>query len=284
MHSPRPFHVSLSLRAVREDPARLEEFLDQGLHPELGLDPVLMDAAPPAWHGRIQDRLADAGVTPALHLPFFDLQPGAADSLIRQATRERLRRAMRIAETYRPSHLVGHMAYDRFLYIRSFPAWCERAADTWAEVLAVWPEHPPLHLENTFETDPATVVGMALALRLRLPEHAGRIGTCFDIGHWHSFAGGHRLQNLDHWLGTIAPTLTHLHLHDNDGSFDQHLGPGMGTIPWPSLFSLLADLRLSPTITFEPHDPAARTHIAPFVATYLAPRNAPGGNHSPRTP
>ncbi|QLA17948.1 sugar phosphate isomerase/epimerase family protein [Desulfolutivibrio sulfoxidireducens] len=268
MPSPKPYHVSLSLRAVHEDHARLREFLDQGFHPELGLDPMLMDAATPAWHARIQDRLAAVGAHVALHLPFFDLQPGAADSLILQATRERLCRAMRIARTYRPAHLVGHVAYDRFLYIRSYPAWRERAVETWAQALKEWPDHPPLHLENTFETDPATVSGMAQALRARLPDHAGRIGVCFDIGHWHSFAGGHALRNLDQWLHTLAPTLTHLHLHDNDGSFDQHLGPGMGDIPWPAVFAALNGLGLTPTVTFEPHDPAQRRGIVPFLAAY----------------
>lgn len=270
MHRQKPYHVSLSLRAAREDPSLLRGFLDQGFAPELGLDPILMDAAPPDWHQGVQAVLAAAGANAALHLPFFDLQPGAADALILRATRERLGRAMGIAKTYRPAHLVGHVAYDRFLYIRSYPAWRERAVETWAEALAQWPDHPPLHLENTFETDPATVAGMALALRRRLPGSAGRIGVCLDVGHWHSFAGGHARRNLEQWLRTLAPTLTHLHLHDNDGSFDQHLGPGMGTIPWPSLFSLLADLRLSPTITFEPHDPDSRARIRPFAAEYLA--------------
>ncbi|MDQ7830752.1 MAG: sugar phosphate isomerase/epimerase family protein [Desulfovibrionaceae bacterium] len=268
MTAARPHHVSLSLRAVYGEPGRLRQFLDQGLHPELGLDPVLMDAVGPDWHRSIQEALAAARVDAALHLPFFDLQPGAADALVREATRERLGRAMDVARGYRASHLVGHAAYERFLYIRSYPEWRDRAVETWAAVLATWPDHPPLHLENVHETDPATVSGLALALRERLPESAGRIGVCFDVGHWHSFAGGHALGNLVDWVETLAPVLTHLHLHDNDGTFDQHLAPGTGTIPWAEFFAILGRLGLAPSVTFETHDPGYRPGIAPFVATY----------------
>lgn len=263
-----PYHVSLSLRAVFVDPARLDTFLAQGLHPELGLDPVLMDTADAAWHRRVRSILGEAGVRPALHLPFFDLQPGAADSLVREATRERLRRAVGIAREYGVTHMVGHVAYERFLYIRSYPDWRERAADTWAAALESWPDHPPLHLENVHEVDPATVSGMALALRERLPDRAGRIGICFDIGHWHSFAGGRDRKNLVQWLAALAPVLTHLHLHDNDGSFDQHLAPGAGDIPWEAFFAALPTLGCSPTVTFETHDPAHRQGIAPFLDAY----------------
>jgi sugar phosphate isomerase/epimerase len=264
----RAFHVSLSLRAVRGDPALLEAFLGQGLHPELGLDPILMDAVDPAWHRRIQGALEAARVDVALHLPFFDLQPGAADALVREATKQRLMQAMEVAAGYCPTHLVGHAAYDRFLYIRSYADWRDRAVQTWAEVLKSWPDHPPLHLENVHETDPATVAGLALALRERLPESAGRIGVCFDVGHWHSFAGGHDRGNLEIWVESLAPVLTHLHLHDNDGTFDQHLAPGTGTIPWPTVFAALHRLGLTPTVTFETHNPDYRPGIAPFLAAY----------------
>ena len=165
--------------------------------------------------------------------------------------------------------MVGHGAYDRFLYARSFPDWAKRAADTWAEALAAWPDHPPLYLENTHETDPATVAGLVAALRSRLPDaQADRIGICFDIGHWHSFAGGNLQHNLTPWLTALAPYLGHLHLHDNDGSFDQHNAPGQGSIPFETLFSLLDSHNLQPTATFEPHTDDAYARCLTFVAEH----------------
>ena len=252
------YYVNLNLRVADREPSLWSRHLDGGVPPELGLDPVLMDAKPVSWHADAARRLDAAGLPRTLHLPFFDLQPGSADAKIRAASRDRLRAAMEIAAVYRPDRLVGHSAYNRFLYVRSFSDWAARAADTWAEVLAVWPGHPPLCLENTFETEPDTLSLAVDALRERLPDKAAdRVGVCFDIGHWFSFAEGRARGNLDAWLDALAPYLLHLHLHDNDGSFDQHRGPGQGEIPFAALLAGLAARGLRPTAAFEPHTPDA---------------------------
>jgi sugar phosphate isomerase/epimerase len=264
------FYVNLNLRVADRDPSLVDRHIDGRVPPELGLDPLLMDAKTPAWHKALARRLDDAGLARTLHLPFFDLQPGSADRRIRAATRDRLLAAFETATIYAPDRLVGHAAYDRFLYVRSFPDWAARAADTWATVLESWPEHPPLCLENTHETDPATVAGAVAALRERLPEeHRNMVGICFDVGHWHSFAGGSAKDNLTKWVEVLAPYLLHMHLHDNDGSNDQHLGPGQGNIPFDTLLALLAHHGLRPTVTFEPHTPLAYAQALDFAHVHF---------------
>lgn len=261
------YYVNMNLRVADRDPQVWLRHTDGRVPPELGLDPVLMDAKTPAWHREMAARLHEAGLPCTLHLPFFDLQPGSADARIRAASHDRLLAAMETAAIYAPDRLVGHAAYNRFLYIRSFPDWAARSADTWADVLAAWPGHPPLCLENTYETDPATVSGAVAALRQRLPEGERKtVGVCFDVGHWFSFAGGKGQGNLDAWIEALTPYLTHLHLHDNDGSFDQHLGPGQGEIPFDALFAGLAARGLRPTATFEPHTPEAFEAALAFAA------------------
>jgi sugar phosphate isomerase/epimerase len=256
------YFVNLNLRAVRNDPQVLERFLERGVNPELGLDPVLMDMTDMDWHEALAGRLRAEGLTASLHLPFFDLQPGSADELIRQASLKRLQKAMDVARVYGPAHMVGHASYDHLLYVRTYQLWRERAADTWSRVLESWPEHPPLYLENTHEPDPSTVSGMAELLARR---HGERVALCLDIGHWHSFAGGKERGDLDDWLDVFAPRLGHLHLHDNDGSADSHLGPGQGGIPWRDFFEGLARRGLTPSVTFEPHTEEAFTQALDFV-------------------
>uniref|UniRef100_A0A7C4AHX9 Sugar phosphate isomerase/epimerase n=1 Tax=Fundidesulfovibrio putealis TaxID=270496 RepID=A0A7C4AHX9_9BACT len=256
------FFVNLTLRAVKNDPDKLAAFLARGVNAELGMDPVLMDATDAAWHRDMAARLADAGVRAAVHLPFFDLQPGSADALIRRATRERLLRAADLAALYDPAHLVGHASYDPLLYVRSYDQWMERSLETWGAMLAAWPEHPPLHLENTFEFRPGMVTRLVEALRARC---GPRVGICMDVGHWHSFAGGSARDDLDAWLDAFAPLVTHTHLHDNDGAADQHKGLGRGAIPWQAFFEGLAARGLTPSVTFEPHGEDAFTDSMEFV-------------------
>lgn len=256
------FFVNLTLRHVLYDPDLLDRFLARKVNPEFGLDPTLMDKVDTAWHQAMADRFAEAGRPCALHLPFFDLQPGSADQLIAEATRQRLSRAMQVARIYNPRHLVAHARYDHLLYMHTYPLWKQRSLDTWQRTLDAWPEHPPLYLENTFEPDPATVTELVEELSRDL----GRtVGLCFDVGHWYSFAQGSRLDNLEQWLDAAATCLGHLHLHDNDGSFDQHLGMGQGDVPWKAVFEGIAQRGLTPSVTFEPHGDEAYAGSKAFV-------------------
>lgn len=258
--------LNCHLREASRRPERFDRHLADTVPPELGLDPIFLDATTPDIHTAINARLAQASLARSVHLPFFDLQPGSADRRIRQASIDRLKDGFATAKIYAPHHLIGHGAYNRFLY-QSFDAWADRAADAWLDVMASWPDHAPLFLENTHETDPSTVAGLVAAIRKRLPpDQSHRVGVCFDIGHWFSFAGGAAAHNLDAWIDTLAPALAHLHLHDNTGAFDDHLAPGQGAIPFDRLFTLLARYDLNPSVTFEPHGDDAYAQTLAYVA------------------
>lgn len=246
-----PFYVNLPLSYAAADERYLALFLDKGLHPELGIDAVAIETLPMSWHRQTAARLRDAGLTCGVHLPFHDLHPGSPDALIAGATRTRLAQALEIAALYAPRHMVGHAMYSTRLYNGLYEAWLEHSVETWRTTLAAWPEHPPLCLENVFESAPDTLAALVRAI-----DHP-EVGVCFDVGHWHSFGGGAAQDDLEHWLDVLGPHIRHLHLHDNDGSGDQHSGIGRGTIPFDRLFAALEQQDLRPSVTFEPHTEAA---------------------------
>ncbi len=260
------YFVNYPLRLSLDDEDRLPRLIERGLCPELGLDAVVMETVDVSWHENNAALLDAANRPRALHLPFFDLQPGSIDPLAREAAYERLNLAFEVARIYKPRHLIGHVSYDQILYVKSYDAWVERAAEVWASLLDGWPGHPPLFLENVFETNPAHVAGLPLAIREFLDPGDESVGFCLDIGHWHSFAQGAKRENLEEWLEAAAPVLGHMHLHDNDGSFDDHKGPGAGTIPFDALFAGLDKRGLSPTFTFEPHTPDDLLRVLEFAA------------------
>ncbi len=252
--------INLPLRYIEEQPRYLDFFARQGLHPELGLDAWALDALPAAWHKRTARILHGAGLTCAVHLPFFDLHPGSLDRLIHRTTQDRLLQAVDVARVYRPVHFIAHLGYAHLTYSNFQPLWLERSVTTWDAVLAHAGD-TPLFLENVFEASPDHHLTVLDAL-------GGRAKACLDLGHWHSFAHGHERSNLGVWLDALGGRIGHLHLHDNDGSGDQHLGLGQGCIPWEQLWAWLA-LRPAPiSVTFEPHTEAD------FLSTqaYLAAR------------
>lgn len=60
------------------------------------------------------------------------------------------------------------------------------------------------------------------------------IGLCYDCGHGNMSGDGLDL------LEAHADRLLAIHLHDNDGTGDQHILPFMGTVDWPRLTGILA--------------------------------------------
>ncbi len=71
------------------------------------------------------------------------------------------------------------------------------------------------------------------------------IGMVLDVGH--SNVNG----QTEHFLNTFADRIVHLHLSDNDGKSDQHLGIGYGTVDWNSIANLLKKLPYNGTLVIE---------------------------------
>jgi len=68
---------------------------------------------------------------------------------------------------------------------------------------------------------------------------------CLDTGHANMEGGAESL------VKELAPWLNHIHLHDNDGKVDQHLGYRQGTFDWDGLFALLREVGFDGTFSGE---------------------------------
>lgn len=80
------------------------------------------------------------------------------------------------------------------------------------------------------------------------------LGICIDVGH----ANLHRARYGDaagQFLRAFADRLIHLHVSDNDGTADQHLVPGTGTIDWPSVADTLRRIRYRGSTVLELAEP-----------------------------
>jgi sugar phosphate isomerase/epimerase len=75
--------------------------------------------------------------------------------------------------------------------------------------------------------------------------HTREVGICLDTGH--AFLSG----DLHHVAHKLSGHLWMLHASDNRGSFDDHLPPGEGDIPWRDLFDQLARTGFAGTLILE---------------------------------
>lgn len=259
------FFVNLPLSYAFSQPELLEKFFQRALCPELGIDTDTIQAIPLAWHRETASRFQDAGLSCAVHLPFFDLSPGSLNTAIWLASQETLMRAVEIAHLYAPHHFVGHPSFDVTQHAHRQDEWLERSSLTWHMVMRAAP-NIPLFLENVYEQSPLPLT--LLVDRLAEICLHGRAGICFDLGHWHAFAGGSHKKDFSFWLQSFGNRINHIHLHDNDGTHDQHVGVGQGKIPFEAIFSALQQADIFPSITLEPHEEQALEDTFAFFAAH----------------
>ncbi|MFH1091939.1 MAG: sugar phosphate isomerase/epimerase family protein [Pseudomonadota bacterium] len=223
----------------------LDTFLARRIHPEVGLDFRVLTGMSEGEVAAMARRMEEAGLRPSAHGPFLDLSPGALDPDILKTTRERYARSLELAALFQPEHIVFHAFYERRRHLTYREKWLEVSLETWRP-LAVRARRLGIRLvlENVYEEGPEEIEPLLSALA---PEG---VGLCFDIGHAVSFGRSDPLK----WLEALWPCLAVLHLHDNNGEFDQHLGLGRGTIDFPAFFSWLAEHGVRPAaVTLEPH-------------------------------
>ena len=89
------------------------------------------------------------------------------------------------------------------------------------------------------------------------------VGLCYDSGHANIDVPGHPADGIEH-LERHLDRLQALHLHDNDGSGDQHLPPFYGSVDWPRIMDDIRRSAYKRVISFElamrapaPVEPAA---------------------------
>ena len=58
---------------------------------------------------------------------------------------------------------------------------------------------------------------------------------CLDMGHAHCYS---EISVLE-WAQELAPYIGHVHVHDNAGDRDAHLGLGKGTLPYQEVLRIL---------------------------------------------
>lgn len=224
--------------------------LREKIHLELGFDCFALDRYSREHFRETAKILLDAGLGITFHAPFYDLRPGALDERIRDVTAARLDQVFDLVPLFRPRSVVCHAAFDRRYYVSNEEAWLENSIRTWTPILRRARElGTSLMIENVYEDGPDE---LKLLLE-HLGGHAGgdraSVGFCFDTGHWNAFS----LSPLERWMDAMGPFIGQVHLHDNDGSGDQHLPVGEGTFPFHHFMDALKKTGRTPIVTIEPH-------------------------------
>ncbi|MBI3600565.1 MAG: sugar phosphate isomerase/epimerase [Nitrospinae bacterium] len=176
------------------------------------------------------------------HAPFMDLSPGAVDEKIRQVTSERIKQAARESLPFNPRLIIVHPGYDDYRFNEQEDKWLKNSLKTWRDILNEYPD-TNFAVENVFENKPDTLERLIKEMDSR------RFGYCFDAGHFNVFSK----IPLKEWLARLGSYIAEVHLHDNDGKWDDHFGLGEGNFDFDTLFNFLEGINKQPIFTLEAH-------------------------------
>ena len=161
-----------------------------------------------------------------LHGPFLDLNPAAFDSLIREATMTRFGQCYEAGMELGAKKIIYHSGMVPCVYFK------EGCADQVSRFFSEFLEHREgmeIVMENVLDED------WELFLDVYQKVDHPDFHLCLDMGHAHCYSENSALE----WAEGLAPYITHVHVHDNCGDRDAHLGLGKGTVPYEKLLKLL---------------------------------------------
>ncbi|QTA85332.1 sugar phosphate isomerase/epimerase family protein [Desulfonema magnum] len=236
-------HVSIRFTKLRN--SYIDTFVRHRINPEIAFDGPALDRYSLSDFVAIAKQLHENSLSVTFHAPFMDISPGSPDPAIREVTWHRFEQMLRLVPVFKPKTVVSHAGYDRKRYHFIRDEWVENSLKIWKKLAErIRDEGGRLMLENVYEHGPEDIRIFFENLEDQ------KAGFCLDIGHQTIFSK----TSLELWLESLGPYLGQLHLHDNFGKKDDHLGLGKGSINFEPLFSYLKNRKKTmPVITLEPH-------------------------------
>jgi len=178
---------------------------------------------------RVRELMRSTGVGTTVHLSYVDLNLAALSPTARSASVERSLRGLEYAHDVGASCGVLHTGFQ-YLHHPQVDPLVEEALR--ASLEALEGSDVQIALENLV-LGPRDYLRSAEALREVTHRHGMK--NCFDVGHAHVEAHREGTDAIQAYIDTIGDNVIHLHLHDNDGTRDEHLPTGAGTIDFDAL-------------------------------------------------
>ncbi|MCX9011470.1 MAG: sugar phosphate isomerase/epimerase [Candidatus Methanoperedens sp.] len=167
-----------------------------------------------------------------LHLPFSDLNLASLNHPIWKETIRQMSKCLERASDFvelavvHPGHLsplgmqLPEMAWRQ--NIEGLQAVCDAAADLGIQIGV----ENMVNMQFIFGKQPGEVLGMIESLERE------NVGLTLDIGHANTNG------MVDEFLSDLSRVI-HVHLHDNKGKSDEHLGLGKGNVDWKKVIKSL---------------------------------------------
>jgi sugar phosphate isomerase/epimerase len=188
------------------------------------------------------------------HLPMYErihedkklrgmLSPSSSDATIRKKWQEEATKSARNAIELGATYFTVHTDLG---FSSANQTELEFTRESLKKVLDKLPSNCFLCVEN----DIGGIEQIEGLLNLIKVFRSEKIGLTLDLGH--VLAGG---GDIEECIRTAGDQLKVIHAHDNDGTQDAHLPPGMGVMQWERLFEIIEATSFRGPFVWEIRDP-----------------------------
>ena len=176
------------------------------------------------------------------HALFSGLSPASKDSAIMKIVEKRFQQSFTAGKLIKAENIVFHSGNRGMKNKPSDDYFVEHAISFWKEFIKRF-EDDGIHatLENVSEYYPQvikTVVDEVNSPYLNLTLDTGHANLTCDI-------------DVSDWIKYFGKKLTHMHLHNNFKTNDDHAGFNFGTINFLRVFKTLKDENITPLLVLE---------------------------------
>jgi sugar phosphate isomerase/epimerase len=186
-----------------------------------------------------KERLIDLKGSISIHGPFLDLKPASPDPDIKRVSREKYLEALDIANQLEADYIIFHSQINPYLNEPNLKDLNNlQAKEFWDEVLLITDFKGIILIENIFEETPTILKELIECI------DSNRIKINLDLGHLNLSKAF-----LKVWINELSSYLAYIHMHGNNGIYDEHKDPSDSLVE--EVFIHLNKMDLKPTIALE---------------------------------
>lgn len=206
-------------------------------------DPTLPDFFEHDWTAtaqHINEQLRGYTGRLGIHGPFAGIDIACRDRAIQTVVQQRLLQSLDFAAAIHATHMVVHSPFMSFglaaqaIQAKTLTQSITTASHVMQPVIArAEAIGCTLVIETILDQHPAHLRAFITAFASAAVQHS------IDVGHVR-ITHGRGGASISEWITQNGDLLKHVHLQDNDGSYDAHWMPGRGDIDFAAVFAALA--------------------------------------------
>jgi len=158
----------------------------------------------------------------SFHGPIADIIPHSEVSAIANLAKDRIEKSIEIALELNANRIVFHTGINAIISDPNYIGYViNRQTEFWSNICDKY-KGIDIVIENMWEKDYSYILEICNKV------NKANFGFCLDIGHVNVYS---KLSSKE-WIDNLRPHLKHIHLNDNNGTWDEHLALGRGNINW----------------------------------------------------